>query len=251
MGHRFLLTTVVALGFSSVIAQVLDYDSMIALRTSAGFRAALEAAKEELARDPNDGIAYAVSALVYANGADYLGMGAEAAQLKKHALSAALRLAPTSPYTRAAYGLIHLTDDTAKAERYLQRCIDENPEFLECYNVYGDLLRKTGRVEEAQSVYEAALERWPRDGELRISLALLFQESGNPRQGLQILERLVNEQAGFARGHWHLAAMLYETEGNLKRARRAAERAIELDPVIWNADTLLRLISEAEDYTSE
>jgi tetratricopeptide (TPR) repeat protein len=222
-----------------------DYQRLFSLRTSQGFAGALQAAQERLEANPDDGTAWATAALVYANGGDYLGMGSEAGELEEHALLRAMELSPHSPFTRAAFGLVRRSTDPGEAELQLRRCIDDTPEFLECHNVYGDLLRKAGRPADAENVYLNALTRWPSDGELRISYALQLQEVGEAERGLEMLRTLVSEQPDFARGHWHLATMLYETEGDRAGARRAAIRALELDPLIWNGERFLSLLGEA------
>jgi tetratricopeptide (TPR) repeat protein len=242
--RRWSFVPAAVLLVSAAVAQAPDYEGLIALRTSDGFQRALDAAKAESALNPDDGIPYGVIALIYANGGDYLGMGSDAGALKEEALSQALKLAPTAPFTRAAYGLIRMSEDSSNAERSLAQCVDDSPGFLECYNLYGDLLRKTGRTEQAHSVYQSALARWPQDGELRVSLALLLQETGQSQAALELLDDLVQEQPVFARGHWHLATLLYETGGNVSRARAAAKRALDLDPLIWNGTALLRLLEE-------
>ena len=238
----------VALAVTRVDAQQPDYDSMIALRSSAGFRSALEAAETSLSSDPADEVAAGVRALVYGNAVDFLGMPPrEARDAKERALARALQVAPTNPWTRAAYGLIRRGDDPSGAERELTRCIEENPAFLDCYNLYGDLLRKTGHEEQAGAVYRRALQRWPGDGELLISYALHLQETNNVDQAVVLLANLTREQPTFARGHWHLAVMLYESNGDIGVARREARRALELDPLIWNGERFLKILDGVPD----
>jgi tetratricopeptide (TPR) repeat protein len=245
--RRWIFAALAMLLSVSLSAQQPDYEATIALRTSRGFRAALEAAAERLSSDSNDGVAHAVTAFVYANGGDYLAMGSEAAERKTAALREAIRWAPSAPFTRAARGLIRMTSDTNDAENALRQCLRDTPEFLECHNLYGDLLRKTGRPERAGEVYRSAIERWPNDGELQVSLALQLQETGASDQGVEILEALTETQPNFPRGHWHRATMLYETGGDRARAREAAVRALELDPLIWNGSLLLRLLDATTD----
>lgn len=223
-----------------------DYEALIALRSSSGFRAALEAADARLKVDADDPHAAGVRALVYANAVDYLGfLPADARRAKETAMATAQRLAPANPWTRAAFGLIHQADDAVGAERELEGCIDASPDFLECYNLYGDLLRKTERADQAGGIYERALQRWPTDGELLISHALNLQATGHTGQAVEVLERLVREQPDFARGHWHLAVLLYESGGDRASALREAQRALELDPLIWNGKVLLDLLDDA------
>ena len=223
-----------------------DYQSWISRRTSFGFADTRQAAESRLKTHPQHGTAWAVLALAYGNGGDYLGMGSETSDLKESALSQAIRFSPKSPYTRAAFGLVRMATAPDQAELQLQQCIDETPEFLECHNLYGDLLRKTGRPNQAETVYLDALQQWPNDGELLVSYALLLQETGRVEAASMVLRKLIEEQPEFPRGYWHLATLLYETRADLVEARQMATRALDLDPLIWNGEYFLRLLDEAE-----
>ena len=69
-------------------------------------------------------------------------------------------------------------DDPIVAEHELQVCIQQSPGFLECYNLLGDLLRKSKRFMAADRVYLDGLSRWPKDGELLVSYALSVEAQG-------------------------------------------------------------------------
>lgn len=244
--HRLAIAACIAVVAAPVSAQHPDFEAMISLRSSSGFNAALEAANAQLSLNPKDATAAGVRALVYANGVDFLGMpNAQARDSKQKALARARELSASNPWTRAAYSLIHMFDDPAGAERELMTCIEAEPDFLECYNLYGDMLRKTARLERAKEVYQRALDQWPRDGELLVSYALLLQQSGQVEAALKVLEDLTREQPGFARGHWHLAGMLYESGGDRAIALREAQSALRLDPLIWNGQKLLEILRNA------
>jgi tetratricopeptide (TPR) repeat protein len=245
--HRLAIAAYMAVVAAPVPAQRADFEAMISLRSSSGFKAALEAANAQLSVDPKDAAAAGVRALVYANAVDFLGMpNAQARDSKQKALASARALSESNPWTRAAYGLIHMFDDPAGAERELVTCIEAEPNFLECYNLYGDMLRKSERPEKAKEVYQRALDRWPRDGELLVSYALLLQQSGQVEAAIKVLEDLAREQPGFARGHWHLAGMLYESGGDRPTALREAQSALRLDPLIWNGKKLLETLDDAQ-----
>jgi len=220
---------------------------MVSLRSSAGFKSAMETANAQLSLNPKDETAAGVRALVYANAVDFLGMpNAQAREGKQKALASARELSETNPWTRAAYGLIHMFDDPAGAERALVTCIEAEPGFLECHNLYGDLLRKTERSESAREVYRRALDRWSSDGELLVSYALLLQQVGQVEAALKVLEDLTREQPDFARGHWHLAGMIYESGGDRAIALREAQSALRLDSLIWNGKGFLEILGDAQ-----
>lgn len=208
-------------------------------RSSGGMRNALKVADVLQRRNPDNGEAWAMKALVYGNAVDFGVVPAwEAGNSSRPALEKALFHAPQSPITDAAYGLLMRHRDTATAEARLRRCIANEPDFPECHNLLGDLLRKTSRAEQAGSVYQAGLARWPENGELHISHALYLQETGRVEQALESLRKLATEQPKYPRAHWHLAVMLYE-EGRSDEAREHAVRALELDPEIWNGELFL------------
>jgi tetratricopeptide (TPR) repeat protein len=220
-----------------------NYAASIALRSSQGFRAALDDADTQLKGSPGDCDAAGVRALVYANGVDFLAMsGRETRPAKYEALALALKVAPTNPWTRAAFGLIHMFDEPAAAEHELQVCIRESPGFLECYNLLGDLLRKQRRFVAGDRVYLAGLSRWPKDGELLVSYALSLEAQGHFTKGIEILNRVVVEQPTYPRGHWHLAVMMYETGGDRARIRKEAERALSIDPLIWHGREFISIL---------
>jgi predicted Zn-dependent protease len=135
---------------------------------------------------------------------------------------------------------------SVEAERQLVTCIEAEPGFLECHNLYGDMLRKTKRLESAGEIYRRALDRWPRDGELLVSYAVLLQQRGQVEGALSMLKDLTREQPDFARGHWHLACMLYESGGDRAIALREAHSALRLDPYIWNGRKLLEMLGEVQ-----
>jgi tetratricopeptide (TPR) repeat protein len=228
-------------------AQHPDYEAMVSLRSSSGFKSALEAANAQLSRNAKDATAAGVRALVFANAVDFLGMpNAQARESRQKALASAREISESNPWTRAAYGLNHMFDDPAGAERELLACIESDPGFLECYNLYGDLLRKTERLEKAKEVYRRALDRWPRDGELLVSHALLLQQGGQVEAALKVLEDLTRVRPDFARGHWHLACIEYESGGDRAIALREAKAALALDPLIWNGRKLLEMLGEGQ-----
>lgn len=245
--YRLVIAACTAAIATSAQAQHPDYEAMVALRSSSGFQAALKAANAQLLLNPKDATAAGVRALVYANAVDFLGMpNSEAREAKKKALANARELSESNPWTRASYGLIHMFDDPKEAERELMTCIEQEPNFLECYNLYGDMLRKTGRPERAGEIYRRALDRWPKDGELLVSYAFFLQQSGQVDAALKMLENLTHEQPDFARGHWHLAGMLHESGGDRAIALQEAQTALRLDPNIWNGRKLLEMLSDAQ-----
>ena len=220
-----------------------SYVHLISQRTSTGFEQAILLAQSSIDGNFKDGEAWGVLALVYGNGADYLGTANDWKQRRDGAIAQAVALEPGGPFTLAAVGLANIGSDEAKAEEVLASCVTDYPLFLECQNLFGDLLRKQGRVDEAKSVYLAALRRWPEDGELQISLALLHSENGSPDEGLAILRSLVSRQPNFARGRWHLATALFEINNDSDEARIHAERALSIDPLIWNGERFLRMLN--------
>lgn len=209
-------------------------------RTSSDMEVALYFAERDLDVNPKDGEAWAMFALVYSNAIDYgVAPAYEAIPTARNSLDKAFTYAPEANITRAAYGLVMQSHDAEGAESRLRQCIADSPEFAECHNLLGDLLRKTGRAEQAGDIYLEGLKRWPENGELHVSYALYLQETGQPKAAIEYLRKLASEQPDFPRAHWHLAVMLYEEGGDLDEAREHAVKALEMDPKIWNGEKLL------------
>lgn len=224
-----------------------DYEA----RSSDGMERALSLVEHRLRENRGDGEAWAMKALIYGNGVDYGVVSAlEASVAKNSTLDKALSLAPHAFVTYAAYALVRGNEDPEGAEARLKQCVAEadvsahhrrasDPVLRECHNLYGDLLRKTGRPEQARGIYLQGLERWPDNGELHVSYALYLQETGRADEAIQYLREFVADQPRFPRGHWHLAVMLYEEGGDPDEAREHAVKALEMDPKIWNGERLL------------
>jgi tetratricopeptide (TPR) repeat protein len=250
---RLLGLATLLLFATCAFARAPDFEALIALRTSEGFREVVRISEARLSENPEDGVAAGARAVAYGNAVDFMGMTTpaqmrSAATAKQMSLDLAMRTDPAGPWSRAAYGLIHMFDNTKRAEMELQSCIAEHPAFLECYNLYGVLLRKTGRLEEAGPVYLRGLQRQPSDGRLIIGYAIYLEESGRFKEAVRVLQNLVKESPSFARAHWHLATTLFDTGGDLVLARQEAVKALALDPLIWSGDRFLKIIDGTASY---
>lgn len=169
-----------------------EFWKMYEERSSSGMEIALNQIEWRIERYPHEGKAWAMKALIYGNAVDFMAMPPEAAKTAAgSALDKALENAPHAPETQAAYGLLKRREDPEGAETRLRRCIAAAPAFAECHNLYGDLLRKTGRAEQAGDIYLEGLERWPENGELHVSYALYLQETGRASEAIEYLREFV------------------------------------------------------------
>jgi tetratricopeptide (TPR) repeat protein len=76
------------------------------------------------------------------------------------------------------------------AETDFKKAIDTNSRNIEAYNQLGMLYRRHGRLDEAQSIYEEALQRDPDSINIHWNLAILYDRYlPNPRQALLHYQR--------------------------------------------------------------
>jgi tetratricopeptide (TPR) repeat protein len=89
--------------------------------------------------------------------------------------------------------------------------------------------------------YRRRLDDQPDDAGARFNLALAYKHKGLDDLALVELERLREQTADFADLEYELAA-LYAHGGQADKARKAAERALVIDPAHGGARRLLRLL---------
>jgi Tfp pilus assembly protein PilF len=86
--------------------------------------------------------------------------------------------------------LVHIElNDLEAAETAFQQAISVNANNVNAYNHYGVFLRTQGRFDEAETVFQQALERWPDYPEGHLNLGILYDlYQGEHQQALQHYE---------------------------------------------------------------
>jgi tetratricopeptide (TPR) repeat protein len=111
------------------------------------------------------------------------------------------------------------------AEPHFREAVRLRPDFPDAYRGLGNVLRRTGRFEEASKVYAAGLAVAPRNGPLLYGLAIAQWETGHRPQALATLATLAAVPPVTADSHLVLARAL-AAAGDVSGAVHAYERAM-------------------------
>lgn len=120
-------------------------------------------------------------------------------------------------------------DDPANALEAINKAIAKEPEN-QWYLIYlADIYEKLGRVKDAVGVYENLTKRYPNTVEFWDHLAYLSVLSGDPKGGLQSLER-VEKMQGIEEETSMEKHMIYVGLGDMKKAAAELQRLIQHYP---------------------
>lgn len=167
-------------------------------------------------------------------------------------------------------------NDTTHALRHFQTAIRWDPFSPGIRHEAAVVLSQLGRSREALAELQEAVRLAPRDAEFRFKLALAWNELGDSRQVLAQLEEAVKLDPRHARAQYNLGlarnaasnptgaihallaaesaapndamipyarATIHAQLGQLREARQAASRALEINPQFAEAATLLRQLN--------
>jgi predicted O-linked N-acetylglucosamine transferase (SPINDLY family) len=166
------------------------------------FRIAEAAAREALARSPEDGEAlYLLGSTLLFEGRHQEALGplsAACARLKRRGVAYKL-------------GHCHLAlGDFARAEQALRRETQAHPDFANAHNTLGVALVNQSRNEEALAAFVAALRLDAGHGEASSNAGGALRALGRPEEALPYLQRAVAAQPGLADAHYNLGLVLHE-----------------------------------------
>lgn len=186
-------------------------------------------------RDPNDMAAL----LGLVRNLRYIGSAAQSVALLEEAM-------PENPgvfAVRAEYGKALVAAGRAMAAvDVLVELLEEIPDDWEILSALGiayDLLDEPGKAERA---YRAALEITPRNANVINNLALSLALSGRIDDGIALLKEAVDSTSSTPHIRQNLALM-YAMKGDMKSARRLAERDLPREMVENNLKYYERLFS--------
>lgn len=157
-----------------------------------------------------------------------LGQPEEASEV----LRSALDDSPDHPRLNALYAqLVELRrGEVEAAEERLRQSLEADPFLPPGYRFLGELLARTGRVEEAMELYREGLSRHPDDAELHARLGLLLADRGGGAETERHLEEAIRLSRDF-RPELHVAHGGWLAEhGRLEEAEREYRRVLERDP---------------------
>ncbi len=117
----------------------------------------------------------------------------------------------------------------------LKKCIEAQPEKTECYNTLGMIYQESERYADAFEAFERVIEIDPEAVVPLYQIGKTAAVSGkNLERGIECLLSYLDRDAapgdpGHDGAYWRLG-MIYEKQGNIEKARKSYERAIELNP---------------------
>jgi tetratricopeptide (TPR) repeat protein len=128
-----------------------------------------------------------------------------------------------------------------EAESYFRRALNGLDDPLTHYNM-GLLLAVTGRLDEAVTEYEKALERDPMHSDARTNLAATFARQGRLDRASSELTRLLEHDPENASARTNLGLVLLQ-QGRHAQARVQLEEALRLNPQLTPAAEALKELS--------
>ncbi len=137
-------------------------------------------------------------------------------------------------------------DETVSA---LREALRLSPDNVPLRQHLAETLMGLGRTEEAEKEYRHALGSSPDSDRLKLGLASAFHQQGKHSHALVIVEDLVKRGDPPARAFVLLARLLFGT-GDGARAAQAYRRAVELDPMLADAELAVRLGVGAQSRSS-
>lgn len=105
------------------------------------------------------------------------------------------------------------------------------------YNNLGFCLELSGKTAEAEQAYRAGIARDGNSQQCRVNFGLLLARSGREAEAVEQLSAVLQP----AEVHYNLASV-YEQIGRTAQAKAEYERAIQLDPKLWEAQSRLSRI---------
>lgn len=147
------------------------------------------------------------------------------------------RLAPQSVAAPTMLGVLaYMQRDQAKAQKWWEAALTINPQAAAAANNLAWLYAETGQnMDRAVSIAEAAKVQLPDEVEVEDTLGWVYYKRGLAVKGLQHLEEATRKQPDNPNFQFHLG-MAYAQLKEDSKARRALERALQIDPRFAGAD---------------
>ncbi len=187
---------------------------LLAQRDQPSLLLAVEHFQHAIAHDPQYAPAYAGLADCYNLLAVWGRLpSAQAFPQSRAAAETALQLDPTSAeaYTALAFETSHYEWDFAKAEAYFQKAIALNPNYVPAHHWYGQYLADLRRFDQAFVELRRASALDPLSAIVACDLADAEIYAHRYRDAIDILQRILQRDPGFAPAHDYLAAAYIRT----------------------------------------
>lgn len=169
----------------------------------------------------------------------------------------AVELDPGLAEAHASRGLAHLvSEDFETSEREFERALELGPHLFEAYYFFGRTRFHQGRLDDAMELFRKAAEADPSDYQSRCLRIQILSGTGRTdearaeaTEALAVLERHLNWNPDDARAY-HLGAGVLVVLGQVDRARRWLDHAIDIDPddpvVLYNVACNLSILGETD-----
>ena len=129
-----------------------------------------------------------------------------------------------------------------EAESYLRRALQFADDAITHYDL-AVVLTRMGRVKEAVSEYERALERDPAHVKARTNLAVNLVNLGQVERASRELTRVLAIDPGNASAHTNLG-LVFAQQGQVEQAVRELREALRIDPMQVQARTALDVLEK-------
>jgi tetratricopeptide (TPR) repeat protein len=131
----------------------------------------------------------------------------------------------------------------AVAEEAYHRAIHLDPSLANAYTNLGNLLYRTGCMEDARALYEKAIEVDKLQPEAHYNLGFFEFESGNMEKAESCFTRAVELDGTFADAHFNVAMTLFRL-GHYERARYHLKHYLTIEPTGPWADIARRRLND-------
>jgi len=133
--------------------------------------------------------------------------------------------------------LDHSSGDIPKARTRLQEALKSSPNSGLALSAMAQLHAEQGEWKQSTEYCRMAMNAEPDNRNYKFQLAVALAKSGHVEQSIPFFARSVGEAAG----HHNIGVILFD-QGDLAGAKRHAERALQLDPNLADAEELLASI---------
>tara|TARA_Y100001968_G_scaffold52899_2_gene43914 strand:- start:195 stop:2573 length:2379 start_codon:yes stop_codon:yes gene_type:complete len=144
-----------------------------------------------------------------------------------------------------------------KAELYVRKAINLNPDYSEAHYNLGIILKDLGKLEEAELSAHKAIDINPNFSEAHYSLGIILKDLGKLQKAELYIRKAIDLNPNYANAHLNLGNILTEM-GKLQEAEIYTRKAIGLNPYFAEAYSNLGIImrdignlKDAELYTSK
>ncbi len=134
-------------------------------------------------------------------------------------------------------------ETVAIAEEAYHRAIHLDPTLANAYTNLGNLLYRTGNLEDAKALYEKAIEVDKMQPEAHYNLGFFEFESGNMEKAESCFSRAVELDGTFADAHFNVAMTLFRL-GHHDRARYHLQHYLSIEPTGPWADIARRRLND-------